>query len=874
MKHTKNRKLAQDNRWITVKPNGPDHKGRPVEIDDNGRITKGMGGKFQGEKISEVRKDFTGPKTPDAKSKKSDLQLQVEYEEAQYQARTGLTPEQWKERERDAIAGLVGKEKRDAQREFYEANKGAITKARGERAKAELDAIRVPDKEIVDLAGKKGLNAFVTANTGFMRGSSYDDIVFVSGNTHEHAELLKAHGAKWNSREKAWMFNGREAARKAFNQLPDVSNVDAGAEKRTTGHMREAPAFPKWYADIRATQIDTYWNGQYYKGKKEGTYRIYVGGKEHVITSEQKKELDQHKKDWAAFKAAQQSQGTYLNVPYAEKDLAKKHGAKWNAERRQWYLPPGVELHDEIKHFHPDYKKPSAASTVRRLPTSGRIDENDPSIWGHELLGYEGETWQSFLQTDEGRRLKAKYEQKAQMQLRKLSGDAQIAIDAGLSGSDDPVNYEYLALDVPNPYYSEGTMAFDKASVRSIDADGRMHIAISNISKANVCGYYGREIPNADKLGLDAGRIYQLLRDPQELEKAASTFNNLPLLDEHIPVTAEEPHKSKVVGSTGTDAEFDGKYLKNSLVVWDAAAIAGINTGEQKELSAAYRYVADMTPGVYQGVPYDGVMRQIVGNHVALVPVGRAGADVVVGDSLPMELIPMKIKKGMTGVVNAALCGHILPKLALDAAPIPRIKALVATADTVEKLAQDAAEEFEGAGLDSGDLVKLLRMALAAAEGGKPAEDEDEPDELPQKGGEPDEDEPPTEDEGDEQDAKEQAEELQNGKAEKPAMDAALIAAKAEKQAMAKFNAIRKAERAVAPIVGEVAAMDSAEAVYRFAMDSVGINYKGVHPSAYHALIEMHQKAQKAVQPVRVAMDAAATDALSKIMPNAFGARK
>ena len=755
MKHTKNRKLAQDNRWITVKPNGPDHKGRPVEIDDSGRITKGMGGKSQGEKISEVRKDFMGPKTPGANSKKTDLQLQVEYEEAQYQARkkeekkterarerfekyqrevieprgerarkiaeemrsraaemeqkqvggqaslpagqggksTGLTPEQWKERERDAIAGLVGKARKDAQSEFYEANKVAITNARSERAKAELEAIRAPDKEIVDLAGKKGLNAFVTANTGFLRGSSYDDIVFVSGNTHEHAELLKAHGAKWNSREKAWMFNGREAARKAFNQLPDVSNVD-------------------------------------------------------------------------------------------------------------------------------------------------------------------------------------KYEQKAQMQLRKLSGDAQIAIDAGLSGSDDPVNYEYLALDAPNPYYSEGTMAFDKASVRSIDADGRMHIAISNISKANVCGYMGREIPGAEKLGLDMGRMYQLLRDPQELEKAASTFNNVPLLDEHIPVSADEPHKSKVVGSTGTDAEFDGEYLKNSLVVWDSGAIAGINTGEQKELSAAYRYVADMTPGVYQGVPYDGVMRQIVGNHVALVPVGRAGADVVVGDSLPMEKIPMKIKKGMTGVVNAALCGYILPKLALDAAPIPRIKALVATAETVEKLAQDAAEEFEGAGLDSGDLVKLLRMALAAAEGGKPAEDEDEPEELPQEGGEPDEDEPPTEDEGDEQDAKEKTEELQNGKAEKPAMDAAAIAAKAEKQAMAKFNAIRKAERAVAPLVGEVAAMDSAEAVYRFAMDSVGINYKGVHPSAYPALIEMHQRAQANVQPARVAMDAAATSELAKIMPNAFGSKK
>ncbi len=56
--------FAQDNRWITVKPNGPGKKGSPVQIDDSGRVVKGMGGKFNGEKISEVRKDFAGPHTP------------------------------------------------------------------------------------------------------------------------------------------------------------------------------------------------------------------------------------------------------------------------------------------------------------------------------------------------------------------------------------------------------------------------------------------------------------------------------------------------------------------------------------------------------------------------------------------------------------------------------------------------------------------------------------------------------------------------------------------------------------------------------------------------------------------------------------------
>jgi hypothetical protein len=29
----------------------------------------------------------------------------------------------------------------------------------------------------------------------------------------------------------------------------------------------------------------------------------------------------------------------YLNVPYAEKDAAKALGAKWDAERKKWYVP-------------------------------------------------------------------------------------------------------------------------------------------------------------------------------------------------------------------------------------------------------------------------------------------------------------------------------------------------------------------------------------------------------------------------------------------------------------------------------------------------------------------------------------------------------
>lgn len=54
-------------KWITVKPNGAEHKGAHVKVGEGGEIKAGMGGKFNGQKIGEVRKNFTGPKSHEAK---------------------------------------------------------------------------------------------------------------------------------------------------------------------------------------------------------------------------------------------------------------------------------------------------------------------------------------------------------------------------------------------------------------------------------------------------------------------------------------------------------------------------------------------------------------------------------------------------------------------------------------------------------------------------------------------------------------------------------------------------------------------------------------------------------------------------------------
>jgi hypothetical protein len=177
-------------------------------------------------------------------------------------------------------------------------------------------------------------------------------------------------------------------------------------------------------------------------------------------------------------------------------------------------------------------------------------------------------------------------------------------------------------------------LALDRAGARSFDADGRLHVGVANISKANVCDYQAEEIPDWQALGLQRGRVYKLLRPAEELAKAASTFNNIPLLSEHVPVDARDHRPDLVIGAIGSQCAFVSPYLHNSLVCWVQDAINGIVSGKKRELSSAYRYRAVMEAGNFEGVRFDGRMVDLVGNHVALVPEGRVGPDVALDSAL------------------------------------------------------------------------------------------------------------------------------------------------------------------------------------------------------------------------------------------------
>jgi hypothetical protein len=267
-------------------------------------------------------------------------------------------------------------------------------------------------------------------------------------------------------------------------------------------------------------------------------------------------------------------------------------------------------------------------------------------------------------------------------------------------------------------------LALDRESVRTKDRDGRLRVARTHISKANVCPYKGSEIPGYEELGLEPNRIYQLLRDPEELAKAAHTLNGVPLLRKHIPVSADDHQPDDVVGSLGTDAEFDGEYLDNSVFVNAREAIDGIESGKKRELSAGYHYTPDMTPGNFRGKAFDGVMRDIVFNHVALVEDGRVGPDVVVGDST--ENLPMKTTR-IAALALRSVAAYTAPLLAFDAKiTLPKDLFTPLTSKNFKehtpkivagvKLATDG-KLRKGMAFDDGGLTKLLAALEDTATG-------------------------------------------------------------------------------------------------------------------------------------------------------------
>lgn len=351
-------------------------------------------------------------------------------------------------------------------------------------------------------------------------------------------------------------------------------------------------------------------------------------------------------------------------------------------------------------------------------------------------------------------------------------------------------------------------------SARSYDKNGHLIVDRTVITKAAVNPYLGSSIPRWQELGLDPNREYNLLRDPDELRRSLDTFKSLQLLIRHIPVDANEPEKESTIGSIGSVLEMDEDgRVWSSLRVFDQEGINYIESKKLGELSAGYAYDAVMKSGTFNGVPYDGIMTNIHGNHVAIVNRGRIGSDAIIADSIEGQLMAKNVvlKKGSLAKLQT-------------------------------QLGMDSAEDLK-------KVILAVHGSLALDEDDKKAKDEDdkkaedeeveivEDSEDDKKA--KDEDKQTQADKDNESEAmrlkeREKREEKDRTRDKEQAQDAAI-----ERRTVERITKLFEAREKVKPIVG-VIACDSAEDVYKTALKHVGIALDGIHPSAYGAMVDIH----------------------------------
>jgi hypothetical protein len=108
------------------------------------------------------------------------------------------------------------------------------------------------------------------------------------------------------------------------------------------------------------------------------------------------------------------------------------------------------------------------------------------------------------------------------------------------------------------------------------------------------------------------------------------------------------------VGHVGEQVKQDDNYVSASVLIQDASTIAAVaaDPPERSDLSCGYSCDIERVSGEYEGERYDVRQRNIVYNHVALLPPGRgrAGREVALrldsaGNQIVVADLPLKPEK-------------------------------------------------------------------------------------------------------------------------------------------------------------------------------------------------------------------------------------
>lgn len=189
----------------------------------------------------------------------------------------------------------------------------------------------------------------------------------------------------------------------------------------------------------------------------------------------------------------------------------------------------------------------------------------------------------------------------------------------------------------------------DLQTRRTYDDNGFLSIADNPIVKAGVFRYLGSEVGESDD------NWYKVYRPADEIEASLQSFRNMPIMYEHHWVDGK-PTDERQIGSVGSELYMDGIYGKADLITFtDKDAIAYLEDGSVTELSPGYTANFEKKSGTYNGENYDYIQRDILYNHLALVPEGRSGPDLRVLDKSRKGEVLKKNKFTIRRMIDAML---------------------------------------------------------------------------------------------------------------------------------------------------------------------------------------------------------------------------
>ena len=112
--------------------------------------------------------------------------------------------------------------------------------------------------------------------------------------------------------------------------------------------------------------------------------------------------------------------------------------------------------------------------------------------------------------------------------------------------------------------------------------------------------------------------------------ESLASFAGKAITLEHPPVLLDSANtKDYQIGFSGTEVVYDNGFVRAVMTITDQDAIERIMRGDAKEVSAGYRVNYEANAGVTDGGEnYDGIQKEISGNHIAVVRRGRAGPQV------------------------------------------------------------------------------------------------------------------------------------------------------------------------------------------------------------------------------------------------------